>query len=180
MELNLQPLATACFVSHQPFAAGDRVVSYLVRGPELQILRYDVLADRAGDFAPEGVVACRWIHVFKPKTHDENPERTLKLTAENLFLTLADPGTELTPETNRLVRFLALMLERKKLLRSRGRSADGEKDVFEHGRSKQSYEVPAGEMTPEFFTAVQEQLGMLVGVPKVKTAATAPVVTGPV
>ncbi len=168
MELNLQPLATACFVSHQPFAAGDRVVSYLVRDSELQILRHDILADRAGDFTPDGVVACRWIHVFKPKTHDENPERTLKLTAENLFLTLADPGTELTPETNRLVRFLALMLERKKLLRSRGRSADGEKDIFEHGRSKQSYEVPAGEMTPEFFAAVQEQLGMLVGEPKAK------------
>jgi hypothetical protein len=168
MDLNLQPLAAACFVSRQPFASGDRVVSYLVRGPELQVLRYDVLADQAGGFAPEGVVACRWIHVFKPKTHDENPERTLKLTAETLFLTLADPGNELTPENERLVRFLALMLERKKLLRARGRSADGTKDIFDHGRSKQSYEVPAGEMTPEFFAAVQEQLGLLVGEPKPK------------
>jgi len=170
MELNLQPLAAACFVSRQPFAAGDRVVSYLVRGPELQIMRYDVLAAQAGSFIPEGVVACRWIHVFKPKTHDENPERTLKLTAETLFLTLADPVTELSPETERLLRFLALMLERKKLLRARGRTADGSKDIFEHGRSKQSYEVPAGEMTPEFFAAVQEQLGALVGEPKVKPA----------
>src|SRR5580698_181254 len=108
MELNLQPLAVACFVSGQPFAAGDRVVSYLVRGPELQIQRYDVLAAQAEGFAPEGTVACRWIHLFKPKTHDENPERTLKLTAETLFLTLADPTTELTPDTERLLRFLAL------------------------------------------------------------------------
>jgi len=168
MELNLQPLAAACFVSGQPFAAGDRVVSTLVRGPELQILRYDVLASRAEGFAPEGHVACRWIHVFKPKAHDDNPERTLKLTAETLFLTLADPNTELTPDNERLVRFLALMLERKKLLRARGRTADGIKDIFEHGRSKQSYQVPAGEMTPEFFTAVQEQLSVLVGEPKPK------------
>jgi hypothetical protein len=173
MDLNLQPLATASFVSHQPFAAGDRVVSYLVRGPELQVLRYDVLADQADAFVPEGVVACRWIHVFKPKTHDENPERTLKLTAETLFLTLADPANELSPENERLVRFLALMLERKKLLKARGRNADGTKDIFDHGRSKQSFEVPAGEMTPEFFAAVQEQLGLLVGEPKAKAAPVA-------
>ena len=115
-------------------------------------------------------MACRWIHVFKPKTHDENPERTLKLTAETLFLTLADPANELSPENERLVRFLALMLERKKLLRARGRTSDGAKDIFEHGRSKQSFQVPAGEMTPEFFSAVQEQLGMLVGEPKAKPA----------
>jgi hypothetical protein len=180
MELNLQPLAVACFVSGQPFAAGDRVVSHLVRGPELQIQRYDVLASQAEGFAPEGTVACRWIHLFKPKTHDENPERTLKLTAETLFLTLADPTTELTPDTERLLRFLALMLERKKLLRARGKTADGTKDIFEHGRSKQSFEVPAGEMTPEFFAAVQEQLGLLVGEPKAKPAAApVPVAGGP-
>lgn len=168
MDLNLQPLASACFVSRQPFAAGDRVVSYLIRGAELQVLRADVLAAQAEAFVPEGAVACRWVHVFKPKTHDENPERTLKLTAETLFLTLADPTNELTPETERLVRFLALMLERKKLLRARGKTADGTKDIFEHGRSKQFFEIPAGEMTPEFFAAVQEQLGMLVGEPKIK------------
>jgi hypothetical protein len=170
MELNLQPLAVACFVSHEPFVAGERVVSFLVRGPELQVLRYDLKAAPAEGFVPEGVMACRWTHLFKPKTHDENPERTLKLTAETLFLTLAEPGAELTPEAERLVRFLALLLERKKLLRARGRTADGAKDIFEHGRSKQSYEVPAGEMTPEFFAAVQEQLGMLVGEPKPKAA----------
>jgi hypothetical protein len=114
------------------------------------------------------------VHLFKPRAPDDNRERTLKLTAETLFLTLADPAAELTPENERLVRFLALMLERKKLLRARGRTADGARDIFEHGRSKQSFEVPAGEMTPEFFTAVQEQLGMLVGEPKARPAAAPP------
>ena len=61
MELNLQPLAAACFVSRQTFAAGDRVVSYLVRGPELQVLRYDVLASPGRRLRAGEVVACRWI-----------------------------------------------------------------------------------------------------------------------
>ncbi len=167
MDLNLQPLASTCFVSGTPFVEGDRVVSHLVReanGPG--VMRYDVRQAELGEFTPPGPVACSWIHVFKPRIAHENPERELKLTAENLFLTLADPSTEITTETTRLVQFLALMLERKRLLRPKGRSADGSANVYEHAGTKQLYQVPAGDLNPEFFMAVQEQLSVLVGAPK--------------
>jgi len=170
MEMHLQPLATTCFVSGQPFAAGDRVASFLVRATTLEIVRYDLLEAQAASFFPEGFVACRWVHVFKSRK-DENPERSLKLNAENLFLTLADATNELNVESTRLVQFLALMLERKKLLRPRGQSADGTKNVYEHAKTKQRFEVPTGDLTPEFFVAVQEQLSVLVGAPKAKAVA---------
>ena len=170
MELHLQPLAGTCFVSGEPFGEGARVASFLVRsGTTMEIVRYDVLEAHATGFAPEGFVACRWVHAFKPRRTDENPDRTLKLTAENLFVALADPSTEPTPENARLVQFLALMLERKKILRPKGKTAGGERNVFEHAKTKQIFEVPAGELTPEFFVAVQEQLSVLVGAPKPKT-----------
>jgi hypothetical protein len=86
----------------------------------------------------------------------------MKLTAENLFVALADPTTEQTPESTRLVQFLALMLERKKLLRPRGRTADGARQIYEHARTKQHFEVPIGDLSPEFFVAVQEQLSVLI------------------
>lgn len=168
MELNLQPRAQACLVSGRPFAEGDRVASFLVRGGDGALSRCDVLAERAGEFVPSGFVVCRWARVFKPDAKEDNPERVLKFTAENLFLTLADPATEPSPENARLVQFLALLLERKKALRLRGRSADGERNLFEHLRTRQLYEVPAGELTPEFFAAIQAQLGALVGAPKAK------------
>src|SRR4051812_13934578 len=110
MEMNLQPLATACFVSGEPFVEDARIASFLVRTTTLEIVRYDLLEAHAAEFAPEGFVACRWVHVFKSRHGDVNPDRTLKLNAENLFLTLADPTTELTTESTRLVQFLALML----------------------------------------------------------------------
>ena len=76
------------------------------------------------------------------------------------------------------MQFLAFMLERKKVLRPKGRSADGEKNVYEHAKTKQLYQVPKGELTPEFFVQVQAQLSVLVGEPKPRTtpapAATAP------
>jgi len=176
MELNLQPLATACFVSGQTFAAGEPVASYLVRDANLEIVRYDLLASQKEAFAPAGFIACSWVHPYKPRVAGENTERTLKLNAETLFLALADPSTEATVENTRLVQFLAFMLERKKVLRPKGRSADGEKNVYEHAKNKQLYQVPKAELTPEFFVQVQAQLSVLVGEPKPKTAS-APVST---
>lgn len=171
MDLNLQPLSLTCFVSGQPFAEDDRVASFLVRKTPSEVARYDLLETQGGAFSPEGFIVCRWVHVHKMRTRAENSERTLKLTADTLFLTLADPSTELSVENERLVQFLALMLERKRLLRPRGRSADGSKLVYEHAKTKLLYEVPAGELNPEFFIAIQEQLSMLVGPPKNPTVS---------
>lgn len=173
MEMNLQPLATTCYVSGEPFVDGARVASYLVRATTLEVVRYDILENHLGGFAPEGFVACRWVQAYKARRPGENADRALKLNAENLFLTLVDPLTEPTIENTRLVQFLALMLERKKILRPKGLSADGQKNVYEHAKTKQVFEIPVGELTNEFFIAVQEQLSVLVGAPKPKAGESA-------
>lgn len=177
MELNLQPSAPACFISGQPFAEGDRVASYLVRNAALEVMRFDLLDCESTDYQPEGSIACRWVQHFKPHVREANADRALKVTAENLFLTLADPATEQTPETVRLVQFLALMLERKRLLRPKGRTPDGERAIFEHTKTKQFFEVLLGELDPAFFVAIQEQLSVLVGPPRAKAEPVAEVVS---
>jgi len=167
MELNLQPLAKSCFVTGKSFGEGERVLSFLVRNATSdEVMRYDVQETAREGFTVPGFVACSWGHIFKPRKAGENPERELKLTAENLFVTLADPTNEIAPENERLVQFLALMLERKKLLRPKGRSTDGSRNLFEHAKTKLIYAVPAGELNPEFFMSIQEQLSVLVGGPK--------------
>lgn len=151
-------------MSGRSFVAGERVVSYLVRtSANVEVQRFDVAAADHERFDPSGSVVCRWAHAYKPRRPGENPDRALKLTAETLFLTLADPANELTPENTRLLLFLALMLERKRVVRPRGRTADGLRNIVEHVRSKQLFEIPAAELTPEFFTQVQAQLSVLVG-----------------
>jgi hypothetical protein len=171
MELNLQPRATACFVSGQPFAEGDRVASVLARLETGEVTRFDALEAQASALGTPGFVVCRWVQVYKAHPRQENLDRALKLTAETLFLTLVDPATESTPETDRLVRFLALLLERKRILRPRGRNPEGTKDLYEHARTKLLHEVPSIELTSEFFIAVQGQLSVLVGEPRVPEAA---------
>jgi len=212
MELNLHPIATKCFVSGRDFAEHDRIVSYLVRpplrpGPGSEsgpaIARYDLLesADTAafssGDFRlhsepaagaeliERAFVYCRWVVGYKPR-RDDNTALALKLTADNLFLTIAIPAGSLTSEeaanqvsaiNTPLLQFLALMLERKKLIKLRGLTEDGQRQIYEHMPSHQLYEVPVGDLNVEFFQKIQEHLGVLVGTPKPKAepAPAAPV-----
>jgi len=171
MELNLQPRALGCFVTGQPFREGDRVTSLLVRTDSGEIARFDALEANAGSLAPDGFVACSWVQVFKPRPPEENADRALRLTADTLFQALADPSSDPTPETNRLIRFLAILLERKRVLRPRGRTADGTREIYEHARTKQVYEIAAIELTDEFFTAVRGQLSVLIGGPEAQPAA---------
>ncbi len=180
MELNLQPLATICCVTGESFAEGDRVASHLVRSTEsTEIVRFDVAEDHQDEFTPAGTVACRWVQAFKPRNPGENPERELKLTAESLFLTLASPDAELSDENVRLVQVLALMLERKRVLRPKGKSADRKRLIYEHAKSKELYEITAGELSPEFFLSIQDQLAALVGGGKPKEEPVAAPESGP-
>ena len=166
MELTLHPLAKACHASGHAFAEGDRVICYLLREPTGEIGRRDVLADADANYAKPGPVLCSWTISYKPRRAEENSARALKLTAENLFVTLADPAAEPNPANTPLLQFLALMLERKKLLRPRGLTADGERQAYEHAKTHLRYEIPAGNLDEAFFASIQSQLDLLVGPPK--------------
>lgn len=177
MELNLHPIATKCFVSGREFQENDRVVSYLVREASGEVARRDLHESEDGRFMPPAFVYCRWVVGFKQRKAEENADRNLKLTAETLFLTLATPaGTGASSvESNDpnaintpLLQFLALMLERKKQIKLRGRTDDGERHLYEHMATHQLYEVPVGDLNAEFFQKIQEHLGVLVGTPKPK------------
>jgi hypothetical protein len=167
MDLQLQSLSPRCAVSAQAFVDGERVTSFLSRDPARpeEVVRADVRAAQAADYAAPGLVVCRWTHVFKARRAAENPERELKLTAEALFLSLADPATERTEENERMLQVLGLMLERKRVVRPRGRTGTGAQArlTYEHVKTKALYEVAGRELTPEFFLSIQEQLAALVG-----------------
>lgn len=163
MELTLHPIATQCYVTGQNLADGDRVVCYLVREATGEVARRDLLASADANYQRPAFVYCRWVVGFKARRSDENPDRALKLTAENLFLTLADPDAEPSAANTPLLQFLALMLERKRILKPRGVSEGGARQIFEHMPSHQLYEIPAGILDERFFQEIQAHLDVLVG-----------------
>ncbi len=171
MELTLHSIATKCFVSGRDLVEGERVASYLVREANGEVARRDLFESEDGRFMPPAFVYCRWVTAYKPRRADENQALALKLTAESLFLTLAAPEADKSETNTPLLQFLALMLERKKLIKPRGLSEDGERQVYEHRATHQLYEVPVGNLNVEFFQKIQEHLGVLVGTPKPKAEA---------
>lgn len=171
MELNLHPIAAQCCVSGRAFVEGDRVVCYLVREADGLTGRRDVLDAEDARLPAVAEVYCRWVVAYKPRQPGENADRALKLTAETLFLTLADPANPPDEANTPLLQFLALMLERKKLLKPRGLTPDGTRQILEHMRLRQLFEVPVGDLDAAFFVRIQAQLGVLVGEPKPKPAA---------
>ena len=163
MELTLHPLAKTSRVSGGAFHEGDRVVCRLVREAGGEISRHDVLASEDADYAKPEFVFCTWTVEYKARRAEENPGRALKLTAENLFVTLADPAAEPNEANTPMLQFLALLLERKKILRPRGITADKARQVFEHAKTHQIYEIPVGTLDEAFFVNIQGQLDLLVG-----------------
>jgi hypothetical protein len=162
MELHLQPRSASCCVSGKEFAEGDRVVSFLVReGAELK--RLDCSAEVETQGVVSGEVLCRWTRVHKATVRAGSADRELRMTAESLFLALTEEGNPLEENAD-LKQFLALMLERKRVLKARGRSSEG-RPLFFHAASNRTIEVPAGEMDAAFFVAVREKLGVLLGEP---------------
>ncbi len=174
MELNLHPIATKCCVSGREFAEHDRVVCFLVREENGLSGRRDLLESEIANLPPPAEVYCRWVVVFKPRLLQDNADRNLKLTAETLFLTLADPANPPSETNTPMLQFLALMLERKRLIKLRGVTDDKQRQIFEHMPSHQLYEIPVGNLDQSFFMKIQEQLGVLVGVPKPKAALVTP------
>jgi len=174
MELTLQPLAKTCCVTSAPFAEGDHVVSYLVREANGEGGRHDMLASAEADYTRPEFVFCRWTVEFKARRTEENAGRALKLTAENLFVTLADPLAEPNDANTPMLQFLALMLERKKVLRPRGLTADKARQIYEHAKTHQFFEIPVGTLDEQFFVNIQSQLDLLVGSPKSAAKADAP------
>jgi hypothetical protein len=163
MELTLHPSAKICRAAGREFAEGDRVVSHLVREAGGEFTRHDVLAGEDAAYVKPGFVVCSWMVDYRPRRAGENPGRALKLTAENLFVTLGDPAAGSSAANTPLLQFLALLLERKRMLRPRGLTPDGERQIYEHARTHQLYEIPAGNLDESLFVKIQGQLDLLVG-----------------
>ncbi len=174
MELNLHPIATKCCASGREFAEGDRVVCYLVREADGLSGRRDLLEAEDAAWPKPVEIFCRWVIAYKPRRGEDNADRALKLTAETLFLTLADPANPPNEANTPLLQFLALMLERKKILKPRGVTPDGARTIYEHMRLHQMVEVPVGDLNAEFFVKIQGQLDVLVGAPKKKADVSPP------
>ena len=145
--------------SGEPFEKDDRVASLLVR-VESEIVRIDLRESEESEYRLSGDLVCRWIQLFKPRDqHDKEVQEALKLTADNLFVSMFEGEGGPCQENSKLKRLLSLMLERRRLLKLKHKEAGYL--WYIHRPSKLEYPVPDVELDPQFFFENQEKLAFL-------------------
>ncbi len=149
MDIAIRPVAATCAVSGRPLAPGDRVWSVLARRPDGMLERIDVHADHQAALIAPGPVLCRWSQrVRAPAESAAAARRAALQSAEEVFLSLFDEpenGAAQGPAAearDRLKFFLALQLERKRLLKPIGPRR------YRHAPTGREFTVPDFPITP--------------------------------
>lgn len=172
-EWNIQPRALQCAVSGRPFEKGERVFSALYwRDGQYQRVDLNAESWKARNDNIEPLSA--WQSDFVPPPPPE-PETLKKDDAESLLRRLI---AENTPATRNARYILALMLERKKVLRQVERQKrDGVSIlVYEHIPTSEVWLIEDPGLKLGELTAVQEEVANLLAL---GTAEPAPVAEAP-
>jgi hypothetical protein len=168
MEIPIRSVGERSALSEKPFVPGDRVWSYLYRAADGALERVDVLDAERDELNLEGGILCKWSQVIKARGVSEAEVRQAALkSTDDIFLSLYDevgeeaddsPGARETRD--RLKFFLALQLERKRVLKPLGRGR------YRHMPSKRELMVPQLELTPELVTAHLKAEGLMAAEPE--------------
>ena len=159
MDWQIQSLGRQSAVSGDKFAPGEIVVSLIYTNMEGQLARADMLESEEDTFEVEPVsVVGRWKREVKQPGEENDARQQAMQSAEELFLSLfakEDKATEDSEDLNILKHFLALMLERKRIIRAAlPRRLTGIQPYL-HVKSKENFEVPVIDVTPEALLKVQ-------------------------
>jgi hypothetical protein len=159
-EWNIQPRALQCAVSGRPFEKGERVFSALY-WREGQYARVDLSAEAWNARNDNIEPLSAWQTDFVPPAPPE-PEALRKDDAESLLRRLV---AENAPGTRNARYILALMLERKKVVRQieRQRQEGGSTLVYEHLPSGEVWLIEDPGLKLGELKAVQDEVAHLLG-----------------
>lgn len=146
MEWSIKSLSKRCSATNEPFSDGDVVVSFVVRKPNNELERFDVLEENIRQFSYDGVLIGFWRRVFSSNANTSLDQKQKLASQEDFFTSLFElPRTD---DGDVLKQLLALFFERKRILKSIGTN-EGGFHRFVHIKTKREFIVPAQEILPE-------------------------------
>lgn len=165
MDWQIKPLAHASAASGQTLEVGETVICILYLDEQAEIQRVDIREAEVEQFPrPESILG-RWRRVVKDRGEENRAVREQQIaSAEGLFFSLfddAEVGEAVKAEREALKQVLALLLERKRVLRAIGRPQGG-LQAYRHPKADRELSVPMHELAPEQLMALQGKLEMLV------------------
>jgi hypothetical protein len=164
MEWQIKTIARKSSLSATPFNPGDRIVCLIFKeAEEGELGRADLLEAELDSFEIPGQVLGRWSRVVKDPDDESATARETMASAEDFFFSLYENEQSDGDETaDMLKHLLALMLERKRVLRAMGpRSVEG-CQLYLHVKTKQELTVPIVEISTELMLKIQDTIGDII------------------
>jgi hypothetical protein len=163
MEWQVKPLAPICASSGRELHTGDSVICIVHKPLGGHIDRSDVLSEFAADFKPNGILLGKWTREVKDRGQEEQVQRAQLLASrEEFFLSLYEDAADPSGDKAVLKHILAMLLERKRILRQAGPAANGQ-IPYVHTATKSLYHVPAIDLQPSHLLQVGASLDLLLG-----------------
>ncbi len=138
-EWNIKTRSSVCQTSGRPFQEDEPFYTLLIETPE-GLLRTDMCQEAWESREPAPDMVSYWKSIFKPDP-PVSPDAVRKEDAESELRRLLE---NLAPENHKTCYLLALLLERKRILKSREKiTRNGQKLVaYEHALTQETLLVP--------------------------------------
>ena len=164
MEWQIKTIARKSSLSGESFKPGDEVVCLIFKDAAAgELGRADLFAAEVDPFELPGDLLGRWSRIIKDPDEAKVSAGEVMASAEDFFLSLYQSEPEAAQaETDALKHLLALMLERKRVLRPIGPRATEGLQRYLHVKQKKELEVPVVEISPDLVLKIQDTLGDII------------------
>lgn len=164
MDWQIKTLSRKSTMSGDGFEPGDRALSLVYVDDEAgELGRADLHERELDQLEIPGEVLGRWSWVMKDP--DESPVSASETvaSAEDFFFSLFENETAAEREESDILKhLLALMLERKRVLRAVGSRQTTGMQTYRHVKTKQELNVPIAEVSRELMFRIEDKLGDII------------------
>lgn len=161
MDWQIKSLSRKSTLSGREFEPGDSALSLVYVDQETaELCRTDLHTSEEGEFNLPGTVLGRWSWVMKSPEDGAIRASETVASAEDFFFSLFENEADTEPEQlDALKHLLALLLERKRILRVLGSRRTSGSQQYLHVKTKQTLNVPITEISRELMFKIEATLG---------------------
>jgi hypothetical protein len=158
MEWQVKSISHTCASSGKELQVGDSVVCIVYKPLGGAIERRDVLKEYANEFKPDGLLLGRWSRQDQRTGEEEQALRAQLLASrEEFFLSLFDEANDPSGDKAVLKHILAMLLERKRIVKAVGSVEQGH-IPYQHHTTKQIFMVPRSIYSQSIFFKSSQSL----------------------
>lgn len=164
LDWQIKPLSKKSSVSGRDINAGDTVVCVVFVDSLGNLDRIDCHLDEFDSEKIDGKIIGRWERVVSanPEEDERNARRMALSSSEDFFVSLFDEDSTVeTEEADVVKQILALLLERKRILRPRGRAIKGVQKYVQSSTGRE-FSVPQKDLDESLVVKIQSQLGSII------------------